>query len=38
MFGDLVTCHDWGDIWLNEGFGDVSSRLVWTESQYPKDH
>jgi len=35
-FGDLVTCNDWGDIWLNEGFATFFE-MVWTESQYPKD-
>src|SRR6266478_1976285 len=35
-FGDLVTCNDWGDIWLNEGFATFFE-MVWTESRYPKD-
>jgi aminopeptidase N len=35
-FGDLVTCNDWGDIWLNEGFATFFE-MVWTESHYPKD-
>jgi aminopeptidase N len=35
-FGDLVTCNDWGDIWLNEGFATFFE-LVWTESHYPKE-
>jgi aminopeptidase N len=35
-FGDLVTCNDWGDIWLNEGFATYFE-MVWTESHYPKD-
>jgi aminopeptidase N len=35
-FGDLVTCKDWGDIWLNEGFATFFE-TVWMESYYPKD-
>src|SRR5467141_1650693 len=35
-FGDLVTCNDWGDIWLNEGFATFFE-MVWTEAHYPKE-
>jgi aminopeptidase N len=35
-FGDTVTCNDWGNIWLNEGFATFFE-TVWTESHYPKD-
>jgi aminopeptidase N len=35
-FGDLVTCNDWGNIWLNEGFATFFE-MVWTESHYPKE-
>jgi aminopeptidase N len=35
-FGDLVTCNDWGDIWLNEGFATFFE-MVWTESHYPQE-
>jgi aminopeptidase N len=35
-FGDLVTCKDWGNIWLNEGFATFLETL-WSENYFPKD-
>lgn len=35
-FGDLVTCKDWGHVWLNEGFATFSE-TVWTEAHFGRD-
>lgn len=35
-FGDLVTCKDWGHVWLNEGFATFMETL-WAENHFPKE-
>jgi len=35
-FGDLITCKDWANLWLNEGFADYF-QFVWTERRYGAD-
>ncbi len=35
-FGDLVTCRDWGEGWLNEGFATYSEYL-WREAHEGRD-
>ncbi len=36
-WGDLITCHDFHDIWLNEGFGTYSEALYF-EYLYGTDY
>jgi aminopeptidase N len=35
-FGDLVTCRDWGEGWLNEGFATYSE-YIWREQHEGRD-
>ena len=35
-FGDLVTCQDWTNLWLNEGFATLAE-YIWEEHAYGRD-
>jgi aminopeptidase N len=35
-FGDLVTCRDWGEGWLNEGFATYAE-YIWREAHEGRD-
>jgi len=35
-FGDLVTCKDWANLWLNEGFASYFEHF-WLEKHYSRD-
>jgi aminopeptidase N len=36
-WGDYITCHNWHDIWLNEGFA-VYCEALWAEWEYGKSY
>jgi aminopeptidase N len=35
-FGDMLTCRDWGELWLNESFAEFFADL-WTEHDLGED-
>lgn len=35
-FGDMLTCRDWGELWLNESFATFMANL-WTEHDKGRD-
>lgn len=35
-WGDLITCRNWNEMWLNESFATYSDAL-WSEARYGKD-
>lgn len=35
-FGDLVTCKDWGHLWINEGFA-THAEYLWDEKKFGPD-
>ena len=35
-WGDLITCRNWDEMWLNESFATYSD-AIWTEFRYGKD-
>lgn len=35
-WGDMVTCSDWRNIWINEGFATYSE-AIWYENKYGKE-
>jgi aminopeptidase N len=35
-FGDMLTCRDWGELWLNESFATVME-AIWTEHDKGRD-
>jgi aminopeptidase N len=36
-FGNLVTCRDWGHLWLNEGFAIFFGQMLYTEHWRGRD-
>ena len=36
-WGNLLTCADWSDFWLNEGLGRPTSASAWKERAWGRD-
>jgi aminopeptidase N len=37
-FGDEITCHDWQNIWLNEGFATYGALIYWEKKNGKADY